>query len=106
MIAVMCVAQAGQIPAEAAESLEAEISAFTHRSFDDAPAFSWVTVPESCGFTAGEPSTSMIVSARSNRPLPRDERAVLLKELCEICATETGKSVDELVLVISDPEQA
>ena len=103
-IAVMCVAQEGQIPPDAAATLEAELTAFTERAFDAPAQVDWITVPDKCGFTAAQPSTSMIVSARANRDLPRGERATLLKDLCDLCIAETGKTADELVLVISDPQ--
>ena len=98
-----CMVQAGQITSEQETALRAETSAFAERHFGSPSEINWVTVPEGSGYTAGKLSTSVIVSVRSDRPLPPSERVPLLKELEQIWTTHAGRSSDEVVSVIADP---
>ena len=104
MITCNCIVQAGQISADAEASLRANLSAFSERAFGASAEINWRTVPERSGFTAGKPSTSSVVSMRSNRPLGQAERASLLREMCELWVQGTHRSLDEVVGVISDPQ--
>ena len=104
MIPVMCIIQEGQVSADAKLGLKAQISAFTHRSFAAPADIDWIVVPKGSGFTAAEPSTTVIASLHANRPVPDEERIALLKELGEICMSRTGLSADEVVTSIRDPK--
>jgi hypothetical protein len=95
--------QEGQISADQEAILRAETSAFAERHFGSPGEINWVTVPEGSGYTAGKLSTSVIVSVRSDRPLPPSEREPLLHELERIWATNANRTSDEVVSVITDP---
>lgn len=102
MIPVMCVVQEGQISAEVEYVLKAEISAFALRAFDETADIDWIEVPKGNGFTAAEPSNTVVASLQSNRSLATSERVSLLKELSEICMDRTGRSFNEVVVAIRD----
>ena len=104
MIPVMCIVQEGQVSVEAEHWLKAQISAFTRRSFAAPADIDWIVVPKGSGFTAAEPSTTVIASLHANRPVPDVERIALLKELGEMCMSRTGLSANEVVTSIRDPE--
>ena len=103
MIQAMCLVQAGQVSEQQEARLRADMEDFSQRSFSTGAAINWIVVPENSGFTAGKPSTSILVSMLSNRPLDSAERTELLKELCDIWIAQTGRSMDEVVGVIRDP---
>ncbi len=104
MIPILCFAQAGQLPSDTTERLDTDLDAFARRAFDQPATIRWVVVPDGGGFTAAEPSTTVVVSIRANRPLEQHERANLLVQLSEVCSTRTGKAPGELVLSLLDPE--
>lgn len=105
MITCNCIVQAGQIPAETEATLRANLSAFAERSFGEPADINWRAIPQRSGFTAAKPSTSSIVSMAANKPVPQAQRAALLKEMCELWVRETHRSLDEVVGVISDPQE-
>ena len=98
-----CMVQAGQISAEQEAVLRSETSAFAERHFGSPGEINWIAVPEGSGFTEAKPSTSVIVSVRSNRPLPPSERVPLLHELEQIWSKHAGRTSNEVVSVITDP---
>ena len=104
MIPTMCLVQAGQVSAEQEARLRNEMESFAQRSFAASSTMNWVEVPKNSGFTAGQPSTSILVSMQSNRQLEKAERIELLKELCDLWIAHTGRSSDEVVGVIADPQ--
>ena len=104
MIPVMCIVQEGQIPQNSERDLKAEIGAFTQRTFSVPADIDWIVVPKGSGFTAAEPSTTVIASLHANRPLPQPERVALLKELGEICMLHTGRTANEVVTSIRNPK--
>ena len=104
MIPTTCMVQSGQIPADMQAQLREDMEGFSQRSFGAAPAINWIEVPENSGFTAGVPSTSILVSMQASEALETPRRIELLKELCDIWIERTGKSINEVVGVISDPK--
>ncbi|MEO0981788.1 MAG: hypothetical protein AAFX03_03965 [Pseudomonadota bacterium] len=104
MIACNCVVQAGQISADAEATLRGRLNEFAQRSFGAPAEINWIAIPERSGFTAGNPSTSSVISMRANAPVSPSARETLLRELCGIWTGETGCSLDEVVGVISDPQ--
>ncbi|MEM9937249.1 MAG: hypothetical protein AAFZ91_03500 [Pseudomonadota bacterium] len=104
MIPCNCIVQAGQVSAETEAVLRANLNDFTQRSFGEPAEINWTAIPEGSGFTAAKPSTSSIISVRANAPLAQSDRADLLRELCGMWARETGRSLDEIVGVLSDPQ--
>lgn len=105
MVPCNCIVQDGQISAAAEASLKTRLDGFTQRAFGAPAEFSWVTVPEKSGFTAGKPSTSSIVTMRAPAPLDQSRRAELLRELSDIWTAETNCTLNELVAVIADPAE-
>lgn len=103
MISAMCFVQESQISKEQESSIRKEMENFSLNSFGETIELNWVVVPKNSGFTAGEPSSSVIVSVRSNEILEKQRRTILLKELCEILIAETGLSSNEVVGTITDP---
>lgn len=103
MIACNCVVQAGQISAETEAALRTNLNEFSQRSFGAPAEISWVAIPERSGFTAGQPSTSSIVSMRAPTTISKQDRETLLREMCEMWAHETKCTINEIVGVISDP---
>ena len=103
MTACTCMVQAGQISADQEATLRAETSAFAERHFGSPGEINWITVPEGSGFTAAKPSTSVIVSVGSDRPLAPSAREPLLRELEAIWREHAGRGPDEVVSVIRDP---
>jgi len=101
----ICMVQAGQISAAQQEALRAATSDFALNNFGSAAEIDWVEVREGSGFTASKPSTSVIVSVRSNRSLAPSEREPLLHELEGIWRKHSGRGPDEVVTVITDPLQ-
>jgi|GEM_PF-1515495 len=106
MISCNCIVQAGQISAETEATLRANLNAFAERSFGEPAEIHWRAIPERSGFTAAKPSTSSIISMQANQSLPQSKRAKLLREMCELWISETKRSLDEVVGVISDPQTA
>lgn len=103
MIPTRCLVQTGQISESTEAELRQDMEAFSAKAFGSEPIIQWVEVPEQSGFTAGKPSTSVLVQMMSNHPLETPERIELLKELCDIWIDKTGKSIEEVVGVIADP---
>ncbi|MEM6476256.1 MAG: hypothetical protein AAF687_08835 [Pseudomonadota bacterium] len=98
-----CMVQEGQISAEQEAALRSETSAFAQRHFGSPGEINWITVPKGNGYTAGELSTSVIVSVRSDRSLAPSDRIPLLHELEEIWRTHADRTPNEVVSVITDP---
>lgn len=103
MIRAMCFVQESQISKEQELAIRKEMENFSLNSFGETIELDWVVVPKNSGFTAGETSSSVIVSVRSNEILEKQRRTILLKELCEILIAETGLSSNEVVGTITDP---
>ena len=99
-----CMVQEGQISPAQQATLCAETSAFAQRHFGTPGEINWVTVPGGNGYTAGELSTSVIVSVTADRSLAPSQRIPLLHELEEIWRTHAKKTANEVVSVIRDPQ--
>lgn len=104
MIPVMCIVQEGQVSAETEQAFKADIDGFTQRAFDASADIDWIVVPKGSGFTAAEPSRTVIASLHANRPLEQGERTALLKELGDICMDRTGRSPNEIVTSVRNPQ--
>lgn len=106
MISCTCMIQEGQTAAGLRAELSDMLDRFGRQTFGQPVETSWVLVPPGNGFTAGQPSTSSIVSVSAPEPLEQDRRAGLLNTLCERWMEMTGCSLDEIVAVLSDPRTA
>lgn len=103
MSACMCVVQEGQISAQTEEALRSDMVAFASQHFGYVPQFNWIVVGKGNGFTAAQPSNSVIVSMPADRKLPLSEREPLLRELGDIWINRSGLTGNEVVTVITDP---
>lgn len=103
MIKAMCLVQESQISNAQESAIRKEMENFSLNSFGEQIELDWIVVPKNSGFTAGDPSTSVLVSVRSNEILEKQRRTILLEELCEILIAETGLSSNEVVGTITDP---
>ena len=104
MVMCNCIVQAGQISADTEAALKTKLDAFTQRAFGEAAEINWLAIPVNSGFTATKPSTSSIISMRAPKVVEQSRREALLHELCGIWTAETKCTLDEVVGVISDPE--
>ncbi|MEM9621162.1 MAG: hypothetical protein AAF993_05905 [Pseudomonadota bacterium] len=105
MINCMCVIQAGQAPDQQRAALATALNRFAGEFLHEQLTVNWVPVPAGNGFTAGEPSTSSVVSLTAPEALSQTRRETLLRELVSLWTRQTGCSVDEIVAVIADPVQ-
>lgn len=103
MIRSSCMVQEDQISDEQEATLRKEMEEFCQKSFDDSVDIDWIVVAKNSGFTAGVPSTSVLVSVSSNVILEKQKRFELLKELCDVWINTTGLSTNEVVGIITDP---
>ena len=103
MINCTCFVQAGQQPDLKKQALHGLLNQFTTEAFGAEAQVAWIPVPEGSGFTAGQPSTSSVVSMTAGEPLSAARRESLLRQFVGLWTEETGCSVDEVVAVISDP---
>ena len=99
----LCVVQAGQTPDTRQAQLTEALNGFSRQNFGEPADITWMAVPEGSGFTAGEPSTSSVVSFTADQPLEQSRRIALLTALSDLWMGGTGCSHDELVAVINDP---
>ncbi len=106
MIACTCLVQAGQISAETQGALRESIDGFARRALGAPAEITWTEVPRNSGYTANAPSTSSIVSIRANAKLDQPRRVTLLEELCGLWMEQTKCSLNEIVGVISDPQES
>jgi hypothetical protein len=104
MIVCTCFIQAGQISEDVERRLREGFDAFTRNAFGEPARINWIPVAKGSGFSAGKPSTSSVVSVRANTPVAQATRVNLLQELSNLWNTITGCSLDELLVVVADPE--
>ena len=104
MIPTMCLVQEGQISADQQADLRSGMTEFSQRAFGAEPAINWIEVAKGSGFTEAKPSTSVLVAMTAQRPLAQSEREPLIRELCDIWMEGSGRSANEVVAVVRDPE--
>lgn len=105
MIPVMCIVQQNQISEGIVEALQADINHFTLRAFNEQAQINWISIPEGDGFTAAEPSKTIIISLHANEALTTDKRITLLNQLCDLAQHHTGLSANEIVTSVRDPQE-
>ena len=103
MINCMCVIQEGQGPDQKRGELATLLDGYAREHLGDSLQVNWLPVPAGCGFTAGKPSHSSVVSMTANEKLGQVQREQLLRELVRLWTEHTGCSIDEIVAVIADP---
>ena len=77
----ICMVHEGQISDSQEAALRAVTNAISKAHFGASAAMNWVSVPKGSGFTDARPSTSVILSIRSDRLLAPSEHVPLLHEL-------------------------
>ena len=104
MINCTCIVQAGQSPDQQQPDMLTLLNRFANKAFGEDVNINWIPVPAGGGFTAGRPSTSSIISITANEALFPARRETLLRELVAEWTAATGCSTDEVVAVLSDPD--
>ena len=100
-----CIIQDGQAPHQKQEILAEGLRRLGHDSFGDDPSateISWIVMEKGFAWTAGEPSTSSLVIRSVPVGLEPDRREAFLRKVCELWQTETGCSIDEIVVTAWD----
>ncbi|BFM15651.1 hypothetical protein R50073_18340 [Maricurvus nonylphenolicus] len=93
----ICYIQEGQIPRDVVEQLEEGIkNIVVSNSLGSDIAFTWIVVPEGHGWTAGEPSTSSVVSLVAP-PIIQSRRVEILHALCSLWMERTGCHINEVL---------
>ena len=103
MINGLCVIQEGQNPDRQRQKLTAVLNDFARERLGDSLAIDWLVVAEGCGFTAGRPSRSSVLSLTAGESLGQERREGILRDLVSLWTSETGCSIDEIVAVVADP---
>lgn len=99
-----CLVQEGQISSEQKAALHTRMAAFSTKQFGSPPDIAWIEVSKGNGFTAAQPSNSVLVMMGSDRALSRSDREPMLRELGDIWMDVSGLGANEVVTVIRDPE--
>jgi len=97
--------QEGQRADRRREKLEQGLRRIGRDSFGDDPAateVSWIVLKTGFAWTAGEPSTSSIVVRSVPAGLPLDRREAFMRKICDLWASETGCSIEEIVVTAWD----
>ncbi|MDJ0867664.1 MAG: hypothetical protein QNK03_16290 [Myxococcota bacterium] len=100
-----CIIQEGQRADRTREALAAGLRRIGQECFGDDPSaceIRWNVVRKGFGWTAGEPSRSSIVIRSVPVGLPLDQREAFMRKVCALWETETGCSVDEIVVTAWD----
>ena len=95
-VETMCVVQAGQISDAVREMLASRLSQVTQAAFGEDASVNWLEVPKGNGWTAGEASTTSVVSM-SVPPMEQGDRTRLLHAICDAWAGETDCHINEIV---------
>lgn len=100
-----CIVQEGQTADRSRRVLADGLRRIGQEAFGDDPAatgISWIVVKRGFGWTAGEPSTSSIIIRSVPVGLPLERREAFMHEVCDLWKTETGCSIDEIVVTAWD----
>jgi len=101
----VCVIQEAQEADRKQEALAEGLARLGHETFGDDPSateISWVVMKKGFAWTAGEPSTSSIVVRSVPVGLPLDQREAFMRKVCDLWVSETGCSLDEIVVTAWD----
>ena len=103
-IETLCIVQSGQISESQQAVLASRLSSITEAEFGQQAGTSWLVIDPGNGWTAGEPSTTSLVSM--NVPaMDAENRTRLLHAICDAWSEETQCSMNEIVATaISAPE--
>jgi hypothetical protein len=97
--------QEGQSADRKREVLEEGLRRIGEDAFDDDPLateISWIVIRKGFGWTAGEPSTCSIVVRSVPVGLSLDRREAFMRRACQLWESETGCSIDEIVVTAWD----
>lgn len=98
-----CIYQQQQIDASLQQALEGALVQFASKRYGFEIPVHWLAIAEGNGYSAGEPSRVSVLNMHSPERLDQSEREQLLHELSSVWRGVSGCSVDELVVVVSDP---
>ena len=100
-----CIIHEGQSAHHEQATLEAGLRRIGQECFGDDPSateFSWIVMKKGFAWTAGEPSTSSIIVRSVPVGLPLDQREAFMREVCELWESQTGCSINEIVVTAWD----
>ena len=95
-IETLCIVQAGRVGADQREVLATRLSEITADAFGRASETSWLEIEPGNGWTAGEPSTTSLVSM-GVPSMEAPDRTRLLQAICDAWSEETACSINEIV---------
>jgi hypothetical protein len=105
MLRYACMIQADQSPHRNQVALEAGLRKIGAECFGDDPEetqFQWIVLEQGWAWTAGEPSTSSLVVRSVPVGLADDPREAFMRRVCDLWKSETGSSIDEIVVTAWD----
>ena len=95
-IETTCIVQAGQVSAAAKEVLAARLGEITQSTFGADASIGWLEIAAGNGWTAGEPSTTSILSM-TVPAMKQVDRTALLQAICQAWSEETRCHINEIV---------
>ena len=96
-IETLCLVQAGLISDSTREQLALRINGITESTFGEDASMSWLEIAAGNGWTAGEASTTSIVSMQVP-PMQQADRTALLENVCDAWSEEVGCHINEIVV--------
>jgi len=100
MAKCMCMVQEGQIPDPVLETLGEKLNdiVVSHK-LGAAAEIAWIVIPRGRGWTAGEPSTSSVVTVAAP-PIEQSHRETILTEICDMWCKATGCHINQIVATV------
>ena len=96
----ICLVQEGQIADEVKDQLLAGIRGIVlSNDLGEDANIAWIVIPEGQGWTAGQPSTSSVVSMTAP-PIEQSHRERVLTQLCDFWTETTGCNINEIVATV------
>lgn len=93
----LCLLQEGQIPEDVVSVLADGITQVVRKhQLGSEVNFSWVTIPKGQGWTAGELSTSSVVTLMAPA-IEQSVRVQVLEEVCGLWTDKTGCHINEII---------
>lgn len=100
MVSGVCFLQEGQIPGDVVTQLADGIRQIAEtKHLGETVDLTWIVIPEGQGWTAGEPSTTSIVSLTAP-PMDQDHREAVLHAICELWMARTGCTAGEILATV------
>ncbi|NIB43533.1 hypothetical protein HBA55_28250 [Pseudomaricurvus alkylphenolicus] len=100
----ICLLQEGQIPEHQVADLGNGIHDIAAKhSLGTEPNISWIIVPKGQGWTAGQPSTSSVVTMMTSS-MEQSQRVKILNDICNLWTERTGCHINEIIATVMPVE--